>query len=317
MKRKNTLFIIMAMLAVLSAKAQETQTVFNFLKIPNSAHAAALGGDNISVIEDDASLALSNPALLSSVSHQTISLGYMNYMSGTGLFTAGYTHMLSEKATLGGAAQYVNYGSMKQTDSEGRDLGTFNCSDLVLQGIFSYTLAKNLVGGITAKFIYSKLASYTSTAMAVDLGVNYYHPDYDFSISLTARNLGGQLSAYNDNFENLPIDILLGATKRFENTPLQVSLTFSDLNHLNYAFLRHASVGVDLILTEQFYLAAGYNLRRAHDMKVQNTDGSSSSHGAGFSFGGGLLLEKFKLNVSYGKYHLSSSSLMFNASYTL
>ena len=42
-----------------------------------------------------------------------------------------------------------------------------------------------------------------------------------------------------------------------------------------------------------------------------------SSHGAGFSFGGGINLERFKLNVSYGKYHASSNSLMVNLAYIL
>ena len=35
-------------------------------------------------------------------------------------------------------------------------------------------------------------------------------------------------------------------------------------------------------------------------------------HGAGFSVGGGINLERFHLNVAYGKYHVSSSSLMLN-----
>ena len=59
----------------LTAVAQESQTAYNFLRMPESAHAAALGGDNISIIEDDATLALSNPALLSSVGGRTVTLG--------------------------------------------------------------------------------------------------------------------------------------------------------------------------------------------------------------------------------------------------
>ena len=39
-------------------RAQESQTAYNFLRLPESAHAAALGGDNISIIEDDATLAV-------------------------------------------------------------------------------------------------------------------------------------------------------------------------------------------------------------------------------------------------------------------
>ena len=104
----------------------------------------------------------------------------------------------------------------------------------------------------------------------------------------------------------------------FSLSPLRLSLTFADLNHWDYAFLRHACVGVDLKLTEQFYVAGGYNARRAYNMKTRNlTDNSESSHGAGFTVGAGLLLERFKLNVSYGKYHVNSSSIMFNAAINL
>ena len=51
--------------------AQDSQTVFNFLRLPVSAHAAALGGDNITLSDDDASLVFHNPALLYNVSDRT------------------------------------------------------------------------------------------------------------------------------------------------------------------------------------------------------------------------------------------------------
>ena len=38
---------------VLNAKAQESETAYNFLRLPVSAHAAALGGENISLTEDN------------------------------------------------------------------------------------------------------------------------------------------------------------------------------------------------------------------------------------------------------------------------
>lgn len=313
---KNIASITALLLLSLPLAAQESQTVYNFLRIPVSAHAAALGGENVSLIEDDASLALSNPALLSSVSHQTVSFGYMNYMSGTSMYTANYTHVLNDKATIGGAVHYLNYGSMAETDYNGQETGTFSPSDLTIEGLFSYTLANNIVGGIGAKFIYSKIGDYTSTAAAIDLGINYYNPEADFSASIAVKNLGGQLSAYDEEFEDLPIDIILGVSQRIHNTPFRIHATFCDLNHWDYAFLRHLNIGTDVILAPQFYLAVGYNLKRAHDMKILTADGDDdSSHGAGLTLGGGLLLDRFKLNIAYGKYHVASSSLMFNASF--
>ena len=305
----------------LALHAQESQTIYNFLRLPVSSHAAALGGDNISLIEDDAALTFHNPALLSSVSDRTVNLGYMNYMGGANMFSAGYAFMQGEKATIDVAAQYLNYGTMKHTDSDGNILGDFSASDLALSGSLSYNLGKDIVGGITARFIYSRIGDYSSTAASIDLGLNYYNEEKDFSASVVAKNLGGQLSAYNDEFESIPADLQLGVTKRIIGTPIRVSLTAVDLTRWNYALSRHLVVGADLLLSEQIYVSAGYNFRRAHEMKVATTDsfgeGATSSHGAGLSFGGGITLDSFSLGVSYAKYHVSSSSLMLNAAFTL
>lgn len=315
---RKCLFTILLTAMAVGTRAQESQTAYNFLRLPESAHAAALGGDNISIIEDDATLALSNPALLASVGGRTVTVGYMNYMDGVGMYTANYADIINDKATVGGAIHYINYGTMKEVDQNDVQTGTFSAADMAFEGLFSYTLAKNLVGGIGAKFIYSKIGGYTSTAAAIDLGLNYYSADKDFSASISVRNLGGQLSTYEDEFESLPTDVSVGVTYGLPNSPLRLSLTFTDLNHWDYAFLRHACVGVDLKLTEQFYVAGGYNARRAYNMKTRNlTDNSESSHGAGFTVGAGLLLERFKLNVSYGKYHVNSSSIMLNAAINL
>ena len=58
----------------LATFAQETSAVFNFLRLPISAHAAALGGNNISLIEDDVTLAYHNPALLINATDNTLNL---------------------------------------------------------------------------------------------------------------------------------------------------------------------------------------------------------------------------------------------------
>ena len=69
-------------------------------------------------------------------------------------------------------------------------------------------------------------------------------------------------------------------------------------------------IGADIILSQQIYLAAGYNFRRADEMTIGSGTDDESSHGAGWSFGAGLQLERFKLQLGYGKYHVSSNSLL-------
>ena len=75
---KKVVFSIILTLFAAKMGAQESQTGYNFLRLPVSAHAAALGGDNITLIEDDEALAFHNPALLTSVSDKAINLNYMS-----------------------------------------------------------------------------------------------------------------------------------------------------------------------------------------------------------------------------------------------
>lgn len=299
-----------------TTKAQDSRTGYNFLRLPVSAHAAALGGDNISIIEDDESMIFNNPALLSSVSDKTINLNYMNYMSGANTASASFNRMIKERASVAASAQFVDYGKMKETDENNIQTGEFSAKDISIAGYFSYMLTDRLAGGITAKFITSYIGDYNSIAMGVDLGLNYYDPEKEWSVSLVAKNLGGQMKAYDDQYDRMPIDIQLGASKRFAHMPFRISATLVDLNHLDYKFINHLVAGVDIIISPTIWVGAGYNFRRANEMKITETDGESS-HGAGLSFGAGINLERFKLNLAYGKYHVSSSSILINLAYSL
>lgn len=299
-----------------TTKAQDSRTGYNFLRLPVSAHAAALGGDNISIIEDDESMIFNNPALLSSVSDKTINLNYMNYMSGANTASASFNRIIKERASVAASAQFIDYGKMKETDENNIQTGEFSAKDISIAGYFSYMLTDRLAGGITAKFITSYIGDYNSIAMGVDLGLNYYDPEKEWSVSLVAKNLGGQMKAYDDQYDRMPIDIQLGASKRFAHMPFRISATLVDLNHFDYKFINHLVAGVDIIISPTIWVGAGYNFRRANEMKITETDGESS-HGAGLSFGAGINLERFKLNLAYGKYHVSSSSILINLAYSL
>lgn len=311
---KKAAFVFLLTLFAIAAKSQESQTEYNFLRLPVSAHAAALGGENITIIENDPALMFSNPALAQSVDDMTVGLNYMNYMSGTNLMSATFNRVIKEKATLGVGVQYINYGKMKEVDENNIQTGEFSANEMALSGIFSYELANNLVGGITAKFVYSKIGTYSSLAMGVDLGINYYDPEREWSLSAVAKNLGGVIKAYDDNFGKMPLDLQIGVSKTFAAAPLRISATWVDLTHYDYRFINHLDLGVDLLLSENLWIGGGYNFRKAEEMKITSSQ-DESAHGAGLSFGAGLNLERFKLNIAYGKYHVSSSSIIINAAF--
>lgn len=313
---KNSFFALLFAVFAITATAQESQTEYNFLRLPVSAHAAALGGENITIIEDDPALMFSNPALAASVNDKTIGLSYMNYMDGVNYMSASFNKILKEKATLAGGIQYVNYGKMKQTDENNVQSGEFSASDIAIDAIFSYQLSERIVGGITAKFIMSYIGSYSSMAAGIDLDINYYDPDREWSISAVAKNLGGEVKAYDEEFGKMPLDLQVGVSKTFAALPVRLSATLVDLTHYNYSFKNHIILGADVLLSQSLWIGAGYNFRRVEEMKISDGE-SESSHGAGLSFGAGLNLERFKLNVAYGKYHVSSSSLVVNAAFSL
>ena len=66
-------------------------------------------------------------------------------------------------------------------------MGTFSANEFAIEGTLAYQLARNVVGGITAKYVYSHIADYSSMGVAVDLGLNWYMPEREWSISVVAR----------------------------------------------------------------------------------------------------------------------------------
>lgn len=302
--------------SLLTSPAQESETAYNFLRLPVSAHAAALGGENISLNDDDATLIFHNPSLLNFVADKTINLNYMTYMEGSKVASAAFVKGIGDRASWGVTAQYLDYGKMKQTTYENIQIGEFSAKDICIGGAFAYALTDKISGGITAKFITSNIADYNSMGVGVDLGLTYTDSIGDLSIAIAAKNLGGQVKAYDEEFEKIPFDLQVGVTKRLTNSPFRFSATLSRLHDWDQGFIKHLAVGADVLLSETIYLAAGYNFRRAHEMKITDADGASG-HGAGISFGAGISLQRFKLHIGYGKFHVSAYSLMFNASYAL
>ena len=303
-------------LLAITIHAQESKEVYSFLRLPVSAHVAAVGGDNITLTDDDPTVIFHNPSLISNVSDKSINLNFMTYMEGSTTASASFVKAVKERATWGVSAQFMAYGSLKETTVNNEETGTFSPKDIALAGTFAYLLGKNISGGITARFISSTIGSYSSAAVAVDLGANYYNEEHGWSISAVAKNLGGQIKAYHDDFERIPLDLQVGVSKRLIGSPLTIHATLSRLNNWDQGFSKHLSVGADIQLGNIGYVAAGYNFRRSSEMKI-NEDEASSNHGAGISLGAGVQLERFKLQLAYAKYHVSASSIVVNVTYSL
>lgn len=322
--RKIVLTLLLALPMLLLA--QDGGTAFNILRLPYSSHAAAVGGSNISLPDDDIMLALHNPALLANVSDKTLSLSYMSYMSDSKVAGAAFNRMFGERSAAALAVRYIDYGTFDGYTADNVSTGSFAAKDIELSMLYNYLLSDRWSGGVTGKFIYSKYESYSSLALGVDLGVNYYNPDNEFSFSFVLRSLGGQVKAFEDKHESMPFDVQMGFTKRLAHAPLRLSLTLVNLHKWSKdsftnpdgsddsfgdILLKHAVFGADVLIGNNFYASLGYNYRIAEELSSEGTKWD------GLTLGAGVTLKKLKFGVSYSKLHVSSGSLMFAASYNL
>ena len=307
-------------------RAQTGEIAFNFLRLPYSSHVAALGGTNISIIDDDITLAAHNPALLINTTHNTLNLGYMTYMSDSKVAGAAYNRVFGERSAGAIVARYVDYGEFNGYTEDNIFTGTFKAKDMEFAATYSYLLSDRWSGGVAGKFIYSKYDDMNSIALGVDLGLNYYEEESDFSASLVFKNLGAQITAFEEETEKMPFDIQIGFSKRLSHAPIRLSVTMNNLHKwsdddfynadgskdgFGQKLLKHFTFGADVLLSERFYIAAGYNYRMTKELSTDNSKWDGMSIGAGFN------TKRVKLGASYSKLHVSSSSLLFNASYTL
>lgn len=326
--------IFSLLLAVLpaTALAQEYASAFNTLRLPASSHAAALGGQNVTLIEDEPTAGWYNPALYANVSDLSAGLDFMTYAASSTWMGAHFVKAFGERHTMAVGAQYMNYGKMDETDEAGNTLGQFSAKDIVIGAGYSYLLSDRWTGGANLKMMVSNLADYTALAAAIDVGVNYYDDENELSVSASLQNIGTQLKAYHDGQRtHLPFTLALGFSKGMAHLPVRFHVTMTDVTRWKSSYyvlpenkdkdksdkvgfgkkaLNHFVLGLDILPTDYLYLSVGYNFRRAYELKA-----SGSSHLAGLSAGAGVNVKHFKFGVSYAKYHQASNSIMANVGY--
>jgi hypothetical protein len=334
---KTTRNILAALFLILSPKnvfGQDGSTAYNFLNVTSSSRIYGLGGVNISLVDDDVNTIDQNPALLGQEMSGQISLNYMHYIGGTNFAGARYAHSAGSHGAWGLSLQYFGYGSMTEADATGNITGTFSPKDVSFGVQYSYDITDRLRGGINVKFIYSGYADYTAFALGTDLGLNYYNPESDMSLSATVSNLGGQLKRFNESYDKLPIDVRLGWSKTFGSFPVRFSVTAWNLTkwHLPYYetgdgsetgdfeekdsfksnLFRHLVFGADLVSNPNWYLGLGYNYKTRTDMSTYSRNMLS-----GLSLSAGLKVSNFGFGLALAQPHSGATTFMLNLTYNL
>ena len=293
MKKYASLLTIIILIASGNLFAQKT---YDFLRIDMSARAAALGGSFVSG-NDDVDVIFYNPAGMKMLTGKPASFTFVKYLLDINLAGVAYSQEVGDLGRFGAAIQYINYGSFTESDEFGNDIGQFKVGELAMLVGYANSLAENFYYGANVKFIYSSIADRSSSALALDLGLHYSIPEKGFDFGFSILNTGTQISKYYNTKEDLPVDFVVGFSKKMEHLPLKIFVDLHKINEKQDNFsdrFKAFSVGTEFFLSKALTLRLGYNNERRSELKIGSFAGL-----AGFNFGLGVNVSDYNFNYGF------------------
>lgn len=315
--------------------------VYQFLNLSNSARVTGLGGTLITVRDDDVNLAFSNPAVTNEKMHQQLSFSHNLFADGIGHGYAAYGHhAASINTSFHAGMQYTSYGEFDAADEFGTINGTFKANEYAFTVGAAREVYERLMIGANLKVITSQLESFNSFGLAADIAAVYQDTSGRFTATLLFKNAGAQLSTYTpDNREPIPFEVQAGVSQRFKHLPFRFSIIYQYINRENLTYddpnteettfiIGDGSGDSDtpvadwldnqfrhLVFSGEFLFGKRENLRLrfgySHLLKQELTVNNFRSL-AGFSFGAGVKINRFR--VEYGRqiFHLAGGSNHFS-----
>ncbi len=317
--------------------------IYEFLNLSQSPRVTALGGNLITVLDGDVSLAYGNPATLNRLMHQKLTFNSEIYFGGTGIVHgyAGYG-IDSERLnmTFHGGIQYVSYGEFDGRDIYGEPTTPFRAGETALVAGANRALTEKIQVGANVKLISSLLGGYNSFGMATDIAGMYRDTARRMTATLVIKNVGLQFNKYADQREPIPFEIQAGFSKKLKYLPLRISvigvqlqrwnITYDDPNQEDETLLfgeesqgdskallfvdnlfRHIIVNGEFLFgkKENFTLRIGYNHLRRAELSLENLRSL-----AGFSGGVGFKIKQFRIDYGVGIYHIGGTVHHFGVS---
>ena len=315
-------------------------SVFQFVNLEASPRVTALGGSAITIKDDDVSLAFHNPAAANSEIHQSIAF---NHNLHFGDITNGYLayghHVDKWNTTFHGGIQYIDYGNFERTDETGFVQGNFSAAEYAFTLGAGHQLYEKLSVGANVKFISSNFDNFSSTGLLGDASAMYIDTAKRFTATLLIRNVGGQLTTFRGLRENVPYETQIGISKRLKHLPFRLSLIYHNLNRFDIRFddpnsdepsliigdnqqgdnelpfldnlAQHFIINGEFLLgkRENFRLRIGYNHFRNRESQINNLRSF-----AGFAFGFGIKVNRFRIDFGRGLWQLAGGSNHFSIS---
>lgn len=309
------IFFIIIILSFIPRVYPQTKTTYNFLKLDVDARSSSMAGSFIAT-ENDVNTLFYNPAGIATLKNSQVSAGFFKYLLDINSGNAAFAMKYKDYGYFSAGIRYVNYGSFDKYDENFNNVGTFSANDLAFSLGYANVYEDKLFYGANVKLIYSGIDEYTSSGLAVDLGLLYKISDYDASLGISLLNLGTQMSSYLDTKENLPLELRFGGSKKLEYLPLTFNFAFNNLAEETDEFIdrfKNFSLGGEFILSDYFNLRLGYNNQQRQNLKT----GSSIGIG-GFSAGIGFRYEeKYHIDYSFNSMGKIGATHRINLRYIL
>ncbi len=250
-----------------------------FLRTHVGARPSAMAGAFISMTGDIHSIYF-NPAGLATIPGRLATATYLNHVLDFQSGFIAYTQALPKVGQAAIGINYMSYGDFAETDENGREIGNFSAGSFALTSSLARSINEDLLAGISAKFIYSAIDDYNSTAIALDLGMIYKAPFMDdLQIGVGIFNLGTALTTYIDSKDPLPLNFVAGVSKKLAHLPLEYCVALN--KYIDDDF--QLSAGGEFTITEGVHLRIGYN-SLGRGLKI----GADGDQYAGISLGLGI-----------------------------
>jgi len=303
-------------------------TSFAFLETANNARFAAIGGQNYSVIAQDPSAFLSNPALLSDTSKNYFGLQYGAMPSKVKFLNASFNTKY-KRLPIGLAIRKMAYGTLDGYDEGGNPTGSFSAADYAITIGSNYQSGPFKIGA-NINYLASAIQNYKAKAVSFDIGGLFKHPTRDFTIALVVRNTGFGIQNYSPSSKvYLPFNLGFGLSYKLEHMPLRFSLTshnwqrwdvtYLDPNKIGQldasgnqikenktffdSFARHFVIGGEFVFSKAFNFRFGYNHLINRELKLEN-----SVKGAGFTYGFMLKVKGIEFAYSKANYNAAGGT---------
>ncbi|MEO9853747.1 MAG: type IX secretion system protein PorQ [Reichenbachiella sp.] len=302
----------------------QSDNSFQFLNLPVGARVAGLGGVIASATDNDVNLFLSNPALLDSTNDNHVSFSHLGFYADVKYNSLAYAKKFEKAGTFGIGIQHLGYGSIDSYDASGNSIGTFNANETAVTVSHSHQLSIFKLGA-NLKYVHSGIYTYSSSALALDIGGMFIHPNKELVISILFKNLGVVLSDYsNTSDSSLPTDLQIGITFKPEHMPFRFSFTGHNLFHPNQNYFderldagnsepgigdkifRHVNIGTEILFSRNFNIRLGYNHRIRKELSLAEKSGLS-----GISIGLMAKVRSFELAYTFTTYHVDSGRSYF------